>query len=127
MIINQIKRSNNGKKCDAFKNILENKGKLFYIPTGSACFRKCLEFIYKKDFSNENKEFILSFDRCKNIMTSAKTQPFRRKYNIELGVYKRNNDLSYLKLSLKEEFVHLFTTILFALYGKVINQVSLVL
>ena len=43
MVFNQIKRSNYGKGCDAFNNILEYKGKLCYIPTGNACFRKCSE------------------------------------------------------------------------------------
>ena len=88
-VFNQIKRSNYGKGCDAFNKILEYKGKLCYIPTGNACFRKCLVFIYKRDFSNEYKEFKINFDRCKNIMTSAKIQPFCRKYNINLGVYKK--------------------------------------
>ena len=50
MVFNQIKRSNNGKGCDGLKNILEYKGHLCYIPIGNVCFRKCLEFIYKRDF-----------------------------------------------------------------------------
>ena len=89
MVFNQIKRSNYGKVCDAFNNILEYKGHLCYIPIGNACFRKCLEFIYKKDFSKEYKKFILDSYRCKNIMTSAKIQPFGRKYNNNLGVYNK--------------------------------------
>ena len=51
MVFNK-KRSNYGKKCDAFNNILEYKGIICYIPTGKACFRKCLEYIYKRHFSN---------------------------------------------------------------------------
>ena len=50
MVFNQIKRSNYGKGCDAFNNILEYEGKLCYTPTGNACFRKCLEFVYRKEF-----------------------------------------------------------------------------
>ena len=69
MIFNQIKRSNYGKGCDAFNNFLEYKGKLCYIPTGKACFRKCVEYIYKRDFSKEYKEYILDSDRCKSNMT----------------------------------------------------------
>ena len=72
MVFNQIKRSNYGKGCDAFNNVLEYKGKLCYIPTGIACFMKYLECLYKKDYSNEYKKFILDSDRCKNIKTSAK-------------------------------------------------------
>ena len=37
-------------------------------------------------FSIEYKKFILDSDRCKNIKTSAKIQPFCTKYNINLGV-----------------------------------------
>ena len=72
--------------CDAFDNILEQKGHLCYIPTGNVCLRKFLEFIYKRDFSKEYKEFVLDSDRCKNIMTSAKIKPFCRKHNFNLGV-----------------------------------------
>ena len=86
MIFNRMKRSNYVKGCDAFNNILEYKGQLCYIPTGNACFRKCLEYIYKRDFSNEYNEFILDSDRCKNIMTSAKIQPFCREYHLNLGI-----------------------------------------
>ena len=92
MILNQIKRSIYGKVCDASNNILEHKGQLCYIPNGNTYFRKCLEYIYERSFSNEYKEFLIDSHRCKNIMTSAKIQPFSRKYNINLGVYKKNND-----------------------------------
>ena len=39
----QTKRSNYGKGCDAFNNILEYEGEICYIPTGNACFRKRFE------------------------------------------------------------------------------------
>ena len=68
MIFNQIKRSNYGKGCDVFNNILEYEGKLCYIPTGNTCFRKCSEFVYRRDFSNEYKEYILDSDRCEKHM-----------------------------------------------------------
>ena len=126
MVFNQIKRSNYGKGCAAFNKILEYKGQLCYIPTGNDCFRKCLEYVYKRDFSNEYKDFILSSDRCKNIMSSAKIQPFCRKFNINLGVLNKKQQF-YLKLSLKEKFVYLSTTIVFALYGKPMKQLSLML
>ena len=89
MVCNQIKRLKYVKGCYAFNNISEYKVKLCYIPIGSSCFRKCLEFIYRKDFSNEYKEFILDSDRCKNIKTSAKSQPFSRKCNLNLGIYNQ--------------------------------------
>ena len=76
MIFNQIKRSNYGKGCEVFDNILEYEGHFCYIPTGNECFRKCLEYIYKRDFAKEYKEIILDSVRCKNIMTSAKYNHF---------------------------------------------------
>ena len=94
MVFNQIKRSNCGKGCDAFNNILEYKGQLCYIPTGNACLRKCLDYFYKRDFSNEYKEFILDSDRCKNSKTSAKIQPIFRKYNIKQGVYNKKTTIN---------------------------------
>ena len=76
MVFNQIKRSNYDKGCDAFNNILEFEGRVCYITTGNACFRKCLKIICKRDFSNEYKDFILDSNRCKNFMNSTKIQPF---------------------------------------------------
>ena len=54
IVFNQIKRST-FEGCDAFNSVLEYDGQLCYIPTGSACLRKCLEYIYKGEFSNECK------------------------------------------------------------------------
>ena len=84
---NKIKRSNYGTGCDIFKKIVEYRGNLCYIPEENECFRKCLEFIYKKDFSQQYCDFIKESQRNKNIMTSAKIQPFCKKHNINLGVY----------------------------------------
>ena len=53
MVCKQIKRSKYGKGCDAYNNILKNEGQLCSIPTGNASFTKCLENIYKRDFSKE--------------------------------------------------------------------------
>ena len=106
MVFNQTKRSNYGKGCAAFNNILEYKGQLCYIPTGNDCFSKCLEYVYKRDFSNEYKDFILSSDRCKNIMSSAKIQPFCRKYNINLGVLNKKQQ-SILPKTITERKIYL--------------------
>ena len=84
---NKIKRSNYGTGCDSFKKIVEYRGNLCYIPEENECFRKCLEFINKKDFSQQYCDFIKESQRNKNIMTSAKIQPFCKKHNINLGVY----------------------------------------
>ena len=76
---NKIQRSNYGTGCDSFKKIVEYRGNLCYIPEENECFRKCLEYIYKKDFSQQYREFIKESQRNKNIMTSAKIQPFCKK------------------------------------------------
>ena len=90
-VFNQIKRSNYGKRCDAFKSFLEYEGELCYIPTGNACFGRCLEHIYTKYFLNEYKEVFLSSDRRKNIISSATIQPFCREKNPNLCIYNHKN------------------------------------
>ena len=45
---NKIQRSKYGTGCDSFKKIVEYRGNLCYIHEENECFRKCLEFIYKK-------------------------------------------------------------------------------
>ena len=50
MVFNLIKRSNYGKGSDAFNKLLEYEGNFCYIPTGKACFRKCLEYFLKEIF-----------------------------------------------------------------------------
>ena len=55
---NKIQRSDYGTGCDVFKKIVEYRGNLCYIPEENECFGKCLEFIYKKDFSHQYREFI---------------------------------------------------------------------
>ena len=84
---NRIHRSYYGRGCDSFKKIVEYRGNLCYIPEENECFRKCIEFITKKDFSEQYRNFIKDSIRTKNIMTSARIQPFCKKYNINLGVY----------------------------------------
>ena len=87
---NKIRRSYYGTGCDSFKKIVEYRGVLCYIPEENECFRKCLEFIYKKDFTEKYHDFIKNSKTTKNIMTSAKIQPFCKKYGINLGVYNIN-------------------------------------
>ena len=125
MIFNQIKRSNYGKGCDGFNNKLKYKGHVCYLPTGNAFFRKFLEYIYERDSSNEHKEFILDADRCKTIMTSAKIQPFCMKYNINLGVYNKNQRSILPETITESRICLLFHNDLFCVIWKeTINQVS---
>ena len=56
-IFYQIKRFNYGTVCNSFRKIIESEGNLCYILEENECFRKCIDFIYKKDFSQQNGEF----------------------------------------------------------------------
>ena len=87
LVFNKVKRSNFGTGCDIQQEIIEYRSDLVYIPEANECFRKCIENIYQKDFSREYRDFIKQSDRCKNIMTQAKIQPFCEKYKLNLGVY----------------------------------------
>ena len=104
---NKIQRSNYGTVCDSFKKIVEYRGNLCYIPEENECFRKSLELIYKKDFSQQYREFIKESQRNKNIMTSAKIQPFCKKQNINLGVYNSKRQ-EILPRSVTERRICLF-------------------
>ena len=92
----KVRRSYFVTDCDRFKKIIEYSGVLCYIPEENECFRKCLEFIYKKDFSEQYREIIKDSKRNKNIMTSARIQTFCKKHNIDLGIYNTNQQKSYL-------------------------------
>ena len=69
---NRVRRSNYGTGCDVFKKIIEFQRNLCYISEEIERFRKCSEFIYKKDFSQQYRDFIKESQRNKNIMTSAR-------------------------------------------------------
>ena len=104
MVKNEVKRSNYGKRSDGFNNFLRSERELYYIPTGNSCFRKLLENVYKSDFSNEYKDFLLDPDRCKNIMTSEKVQPFCKRHGLDIGGFNLNSRRT-LPWTLKEKNV----------------------
>ena len=87
---NKIRHSYYGTSCNSFKKIVEYRGVLCFVPEENECFKKCLEFIYKKDFTEKYLDFIKNSKTTKNIMTSAKIQPFCKKYGIDFGVYNIN-------------------------------------
>ena len=51
------------------------------------CFIKCINYFTKKDYTEEFLTFIRTEQRRSNVMTSARIQPFCRKYNIETGCF----------------------------------------
>ena len=88
-----VKRSAYGKGINYMQEIVEYHGQNCYIPTSGMCFFKCINYFTKKDYREEFLTSIRSEQRRSNIMTSARTQPFFRKYNINVGCFDgtRNN------------------------------------
>ena len=86
-VFSKVKRSNYATGCDVRQKIIEYRSCLVYIPEANECFRKCIEIIHQKGYSQENREFIKQSYNCKNMMTQAKIQPFCRQYNLNVGFY----------------------------------------
>ena len=87
----RINRSEHGRGADEFNNIEEYNGENCYIPSGNGCFLKCINYIFKKDFSIEYFEFIKSYKRRSNVMTRCRIPEFCERYKIDIGIYDRNN------------------------------------
>ena len=87
---NKVNRSDFGRGSNHLYDILEYHGQNCYIPTGQNFFLKCINYLTGKDYKNEYFEFINSEGRRKNVMTLARIQPFCKKYNINIGIYKQN-------------------------------------
>ena len=87
----RVKRSEHGRGANEFNNILEYEGLNCYIPSGNGCFLKCINYIFKKDFSNEYFEFIKSYKRRSNVMTRCRIPEFCKRYKIDIGIYDLNN------------------------------------
>ena len=69
------------------QEIVEYHGQNCFIPTSGMCFIKCINYFTKKDYTEEFLTFIPSEQRRSNVMTSARSQPFCRKYNINIGCF----------------------------------------
>ena len=68
----KVNRSNHGRGADEFNKILEYQGNNCYIPSGNGCFLKCINYIFKKDFSKEYFEFIKSYKRRPDVMSRCR-------------------------------------------------------
>ena len=86
-----VTRSEHGRGANEFNNILEYKGNNCYIPSGNGCFLKCINFIFKKDFSIEYFEFIKSYKRRTNVMTQSRIPEFCKRNKLDIGIYNVNN------------------------------------
>ena len=94
-----VKRSNYGKGTNYLADIEEFHGDKCFIPSGNNCFLKCINYLTSKDYKNEYFEFIRNEDRRKNVMTSARVQPFVTKHGIDVGIF---NGTQILPKSVKE-------------------------
>ena len=83
----KVNRSHYGRGADFKQDIVEYIGNNCYIPTSGNCFIKCINYFTKKDYTQEFLTFIRTEQRRSNVMTSARVQPFCRKYNIKIGCY----------------------------------------
>ena len=82
-----VKRSAYGRGTNYMQEIIEYHGQNCYIPTSGMCFIKCINRFTKKDYTEEFLNFIRTEQRRSNVMTSARIQPFCRKYNINIGCF----------------------------------------
>ena len=86
----RINRSEHGRGANEFNDIQEYRGENCYIPSGNGCFLKCINYIFKKDFSIEYFEFIKSYKRRPNVMARCRIPEFCKRYKIDIGIYDLN-------------------------------------
>ena len=82
-----VERSTYGRGTNYMQEIVEYHGQNCYIPTSGMCFIKCINYFTKKGYTEEFLTFIRSEQIRSNVMTSARNQPFCRKYNINIGCF----------------------------------------
>ena len=73
-------------------NFLNYKGENCYIPSGNGCFLKCINYIFKKEFSTEYFEFIKTYKRRTIVMTRCRIPEFCKRYKIDIGIYNLNSE-----------------------------------
>ena len=82
-----VKRSAYGEGFNYMQELVGYHGQNCYIPTSGMCFIKCINYFTKNDYTEEFLIFIRSEQRRSNVMTSARIQPFCKKYNINIGCF----------------------------------------
>ena len=86
---NFVRRSAYSRGTNYMQEIVEYHGQNCYILTSGMCFIKCINYFTKKDYTEEFLTFIRTEQRRSNVMTSARIQPFCKKYNIKIGCFDR--------------------------------------
>ena len=84
-IFNEVRRSDYSKGADEFFDIVEYKGKQCYIPTGNACFLKCINYVYNIDYTAEYYTFLKTFKRQTNVMLKTRIPIFCKRVGINIG------------------------------------------
>ena len=84
---NVVKRSAYGKGTNYMQETVENHGQNCFIPPSGMCFIKCINYFTKKDYTEAFLNFIRSEESRSNVMTSARIQPFCKKYSINIGCF----------------------------------------
>ena len=82
-----VKRSAYGRGTNYMQEIVEYYGQNCYIPTSGMCFIKCINYFTKKDYTEEFLTFIRTEKYRSGVMTTARIQPFCKKYNINIGYF----------------------------------------
>ena len=82
-----VKRSAYGKGTNHMREIVEYHGQNCYISTSGMCFIKCINYFTKKDYTEEFLTFIKTEKYRSGVMTTARIQPFCKKYNINIGYF----------------------------------------
>ena len=84
---NRVNRSQIGRGTDFIHDIVEYIGNNFYKPTNGNSFLRGVKFLTGKVYTEEFLTFIQTEQRQSNVMTSARSQPFRGKYNKNIGCF----------------------------------------
>ena len=82
----RVNRYDHRRTANEFNNIQKYKRRNCYIPSGNGCFLKCINYIFKKDFSLEYFEFIQSYKRRTNVMTRYKNTKFCERCKKYIGI-----------------------------------------
>ena len=114
----RVTRSDHGKSANELYDILKYEGRNCYIPSGNSCFLKCINKIFKKNFSMEYFVFIQLYKRRKNVMTRCRSPKFCERFKIDCGIYDPEaKQYSQGKLN-RGVFVYTFIKIIIVLFGK---------
>ena len=82
-----VKRSAYCTGTNYMQEIVEYHGRNCYIPTSGMCFIKCINYFTEKDYTDDFLTFIRTEKYRSGVMTTARIQPFCKKYNINIGYF----------------------------------------